>query len=52
MDVASLSTTMTAASVGQGVQIGVLKAVQNLDLATTAELFNSIGLGNAVNTVA
>lgn len=52
MDAVSLSSSLAAASTGQGVQIGVLKAVQNLDLNTTAELFASIGLGANVSALA
>lgn len=52
MDAASLSTSMLLSSVGGQVNIGVLKAVQNLDKTLTAQMFASIGLGGAVDTSA
>jgi hypothetical protein len=52
MDVGSLSTAMTMSAVGSQVDVGVLKAVQNLDQAVAAELFSSIGLGGSVDALA
>jgi hypothetical protein len=52
VDAASLSTSMLLSSVGGQVNIGVLKAVQNLDKTLTAQMFASIGLGGAVDTSA
>ena len=40
------------ASVGQQVDVGVLKALQNLDRNVTAELFSSLGLGTVVDAYA
>lgn len=52
MDLSSIATGLAAASVSQSVDVGVLKAVQNLDAATSAELFASIGLGTGVDAFA
>lgn len=52
MDLQSVASSLAASTVSQGVNVGVLKAVQNLDAATTAELFASIGLGTGVNALA
>ena len=52
MDLSSIASGLAASSVTQGVDVGVLKAVQNLDQAQAALLFSSIGLGSQVNTFA
>jgi uncharacterized PurR-regulated membrane protein YhhQ (DUF165 family) len=50
MDVGALSTGLATSAVGQQVDVGVLKTLQNLDKNLAAELFASIGLGQAVDT--
>lgn len=52
MDIASLSSGLALSGVGQQVDVGVLKALQNLSKATAAELFSSIGLGSQVDSYA
>lgn len=52
MDLSGIATGLAAASVTQGVDIGVLKAVQNLDAATSAMMFASIGLGTGIDALA
>ena len=52
MDIASLSTGMAASAVGQQVDVGVLRAVQNLDENVAAELFASMGVGRSVDALA
>lgn len=52
MDLQSIASGLAASSVSQGVNVGVLKAVNNLDQIQAAELFASIGLGTGVNTFA
>lgn len=52
MDLQSIASDLAASSVTQGIDIGVLKAVQNLAAASSAELFASIGLGTGVNALA
>lgn len=52
MDLSSIATGLAAASVSQSVDVGVLKAVQNLDAATSSMLFASIGLGAGVDAFA
>lgn len=52
MDLQSIASGLAAASVSQGVDIGVLKAVQGLDQAQSSILLASIGIGANVNTLA
>ena len=52
MDIGALSSGMALSSVGQQVDVGVLKALQNLDQNVAAELFASIGLGSGVDASA
>ena len=52
MDLSSIASGLAASSVSQGVDIGVLKAVQGLDQAQSAILLASIGIGGNVNTLA
>lgn len=52
MDVGSISTELAQGAVAGQVDVGVLKAVQNLDQNVAAELFASIGLGNGVDASA
>ncbi|MHB8147806.1 MAG: hypothetical protein ACYDGM_11195 [Vulcanimicrobiaceae bacterium] len=52
MDVAALSTGLAAASVSEGVSVGVLANVQTLDKIVAAKLFSSIGIGGSVDHLA
>ena len=52
MDLQSISAGLAAGAVSNGIQVGVFKAVQNLQEAQIAALFASIGLGSNVNAVA
>ncbi|HVA27453.1 MAG TPA: hypothetical protein VNF68_04700 [Candidatus Baltobacteraceae bacterium] len=52
MDVQSIASGLAASSVSTGVDIGVLRAVDNLAAVQAATLFASIGLGTGVNTYA
>ncbi len=52
MDVGALSTGLAMSSVGNQVDVGVLKAIQNLDKTMSGELFASIGLGKGVDAYA
>ena len=52
MDLSSIASGLAAASVSQSVDVGVLKAVQNLDAATSSLLFASIGLGTGIDAFA
>ncbi len=52
MDLSSIASGLAASSVTQGVDIGVLKAVQSLDQAQASLLAASIGLGSGVDAYA
>jgi hypothetical protein len=52
MSLSSIASGLAASSVSEGVDIGVLKAVQNLDEVQAALLFSSIGLGAGVDAYA
>jgi hypothetical protein len=52
MDLSGIASGLAASSVTQGVDVGVLRAVQNLDQAQAALLFSSIGLGSGVDAFA
>lgn len=52
MDVSSIASGLAAAGVTQGIDVGVLKAVQNLDQAQASLLAASIGLGSSVDAYA
>lgn len=52
MDVASLRTALASSAVGQQVDAGVLRTLQNLDKNVAAELFASLGLGTGVDASA
>ena len=52
MDLSGIATSLAASSVSQSVDVGVLKAVQNLDAVTSAMMFASIGLGTGVDAFA
>ena len=52
MDLSGIATGLAAASVSQNVDVSVLKAVQNLDAATSSMLFASIGLGTGIDAFA
>lgn len=52
MDLSSVATGLAAAGASNGINIGVLKAVNNLAETQSAILFASIGLGASVNALA
>ena len=52
MDAAGVSSALSSAGVATGVDLAMLKAVQNLDQAVAAQLAASIGLGTAVDAYA
>lgn len=52
MDIGSVASGLALSSTVAGIDVGVLKAVQNLDANVSAELFSSIGVGTFVNTSA
>ena len=52
MDLSSIASSLAASGVTQGVDVGVLRAVQGLDEAQSAILLASIGIGTTVNTLA
>ncbi len=52
MDLQGIASGLAASSVSNGIAVGVLKALDNLQSAQAAELFSSIGLGANVNTLA
>lgn len=52
MDIGSIATGLAAGSVAQSLDVGVLKALQNLDANVTAEMMASIGVGNFVDAKA
>ena len=52
MDIGSVSTDLALTSTGQGVAVGVLQALQNLDHSLGAQLAASIGLGANVDAFA
>lgn len=52
MGIGALSSGMALASVGQQVDVGVMKALQNLDKNVASELFASIGLGSGIDVKA
>ncbi len=52
MDIQSIASGLAAQSVTDGISVGVLKAVQNLDATQSAILFSSIQIGRNVNTFA
>ena len=52
MEIDSIASGLAAQSVTSGVNIGVLKAVQNLDQVQAGLLFSSIGIGAGVDAYA
>jgi hypothetical protein len=52
MDLQAVSAGLAATSVSNGIAVGVIKALDNLQAAQVAELFGSIGLGANVNALA
>ena len=52
MDVTALASAMSLTSTDTKVNVGVLKAVQNLSLNTAAELFASLGVGSRIDASA
>jgi len=52
MDIAAIASGLSSSSVGQNVDLGVLKALQNLDQAVAGQLAASIGLGTGIDTYA
>ncbi|GAC1392712.1 MAG: hypothetical protein NVSMB31_11180 [Vulcanimicrobiaceae bacterium] len=52
MDVSSIATGLASAQIAGGVQTSVLKSVENLAADQVARLFNSLGLGQNVDTLA
>lgn len=52
MDVGALSTGLAAVNVGTQIDVGVLKAAENLDQNLVARLFSSIGLGSGFDAYA
>ncbi len=56
MDISSIASGLAASGVASGVtgavDVGVLKAVNNLDAATAAVLAASLGLGSNVDAYA
>lgn len=47
---AALSTGLSATAVADQVQIGVVRSVENLEKTVASELFNSIGLGQTIDS--
>jgi hypothetical protein len=52
MDVQDIASSLAAASVSAGINIGVLNAVQALAQTQAAVLFASLGLGTGVDAYA
>ncbi len=52
MDLSGIATSLAMTSVAQSVDVGVLKAVQNLDAASSAMMFASIGVGTGIDAFA
>jgi len=52
MDIAGVATALSSAAVGQGVSLGVLNSVLQLEQSVGAELAASIGLGTVVDAYA
>ncbi|MDE2482787.1 MAG: hypothetical protein KGN02_11400 [bacterium] len=52
MDLSSIATGLAAASVTQGIDIGALKATQQLDSIQASVLAASIGLGRNIDAYA
>jgi hypothetical protein len=52
MDIAGVASDLSESNVALNVNLGVLDAVQNLDLAVGAQLAASIGLGATIDTSA
>ncbi len=50
MDLSSVSSALSSGAVGQQVDVGVLKALQNLQVNVASEMFASLGLGQSVDT--
>lgn len=46
---AALSTSLSASSVADQVQVGVVRSVNNLDKTLATELFGSLGLGQNID---
>lgn len=46
---AALSTSLSASSVSDQIQVGVMRSVDNLDQTLASELFGSLGLGQNVD---
>lgn len=52
MDIAALSTSLSASATAGQIDVGVLKALQNLDQNVAAQLAASLGIGRNVDTYA
>lgn len=52
MDLGSIATGLAGQSVGNSIDVGVLKAVQNLEMTQASMLAASIGLGTHVDAYA
>ena len=52
MDLQSIATGLAASSVSQGVDLGVLKATNQLDAIQASVLAASIGLGTRIDAYA
>lgn len=52
MDLGNIATDLVGQSVGNALNVDVLKAVQNLDVSQASMLAASIGLGNHVDAYA
>jgi hypothetical protein len=56
MDLSSIAEGLSTATASSGlagtVDLSVLKSVQNLQIAVTAELFGSLGIGTTIDAFA
>ena len=52
MDLTGVASDLSSSSVSLNVNVGVLKALQNLDQVVASQLAASIGLGTAIDTYA
>jgi hypothetical protein len=52
MDIAGVATALSSNSVSNGVSLGVLSSVLNLEQTTGAQLAASLGLGTVIDAYA
>jgi hypothetical protein len=52
MDIAGVATALSSNSVSNGVSLGVLNSVLNLEQTTGAQLAASLGLGTVIDAYA